>query len=224
MPPDNAHLFVVGANMVRRIERFAKGPMRLSWRLNEKIQMSDNVSSTRLTVMMEYSLYNFQQLGFMNLVRTDVMLKCELVQMLMRTSGGPALELVCHVNTDLFKDIFEEEAFKQQVYLTRSWGQTLQDSDLVHLVADVKYDHALSLSNENTEKPWRLMRARDMFLRLYTESQKTTDLDKTITVYETGVRIMQDSHECQADVHAKLGGALRAHSVQTPEAQHNRSP
>ena len=37
IPPDDARLFVVGANMVRRIECFAKGP---SWRLNEKIQMS----------------------------------------------------------------------------------------------------------------------------------------------------------------------------------------
>jgi hypothetical protein len=89
--------------------------------------------------MMEYPLYNFQQLGFVDLVRTDVMSKCagkngmyhahlnsvcilcydstffvELVQMLVQTSNSPPLELVCHVSTDLFKDTFEEEAIKQQ--------------------------------------------------------------------------------------------------------------
>jgi hypothetical protein len=89
--------------------------------------------------MMEYPLYNFQQLGFVDLVRTDGMLKCagkngmyhahlnsvcilcyystffiELIQMLVRTSNGPPLELVCHVNTDLFEDAFEEEAIQQQ--------------------------------------------------------------------------------------------------------------
>jgi tetratricopeptide (TPR) repeat protein len=52
----------------------------------------------------------------------------------------------------------------------------------------------------------------NLFLRLYAESQKPTDLDKAITVYETGVRITPDGHECQGDIHAKLGEALLHHA------------
>jgi hypothetical protein len=38
----------------------------------------------------------------------------ELVQTLVWTSNGLPLELVCHVDTDLFEDAFEEEEIKRQ--------------------------------------------------------------------------------------------------------------
>jgi len=88
-----------------------------------------------------------------------------------------------------------------------------QGLDLIHLVADIKYQQALSLSDDDAEKPLRLMRAGDLFLEVHQQSRAKADLDKAIAVFEAAIRITPDGHQCQAELHGDLGVAL-LHRIQ----------
>ena len=85
--------------------------------------------------------------------------------------------------------------------LARSWGQKLEHADQERLVANVKCEHALSLSDENTEKAPRLMRAGNMFFTLFKKSRKNADLNKAITIDETAVRLTPDDLQCTPEGH-----------------------
>lgn len=86
--------------------------------------------------------------------------------------------------------------------------QIMTLDNIVHIAADVKYEQALQLSDENAEKPSHIMDAGDLFLELHEESDQRGDLDKVIRAYETVVRLTPDGHECHAELHGQLGLAL----------------
>ena len=78
---------------------------------------------------------------------------------------------------------------------------------MLRILADVKYEHALRLPDENSQKPLRLMRAGTLFFKYaYAESHDNADLEKAIAVYETAVRITPDGHECQAELFIRSSG------------------
>ncbi|KIM85774.1 hypothetical protein PILCRDRAFT_776987 [Piloderma croceum F 1598] len=79
---------------------------------------------------------------------------------------------------------------------------------LTSIASDVKYTRALHLSDEDNEKPLRLMCAGDLFFELYEQSQKNADLDKAIAAYDTATKLTPDGYECQAELHGQLGLAL----------------
>src|SRR5258708_375939 len=84
----------------------------------------------------------------------------------------------------------------------------MTQDNLKHIAADVKYEHALQLSNENVKKPVCLMHAGHLFFKLYNEFHKIAGLDNAIAAYETAVRLTPDGHQCQAELHGTLGQAL----------------
>lgn len=91
----------------------------------------------------------------------------------------------------------------------RSQGQTLAYSDIARLVADGKYEVALHLSDENYEKPLRLMRAGNLYLELHQLLwDENVDLDRAIAAYKTAISVTPDGHQCQAELHSKLEIAL----------------
>jgi tetratricopeptide (TPR) repeat protein len=92
--------------------------------------------------------------------------------------------------------------------LAESSGQMMANEDLARMGVDVKYEGALHLSDDNSEKPLRLIRAADLFLGLYQQSHQTSDLDKAVVAYETAIRLTPDGHQCQAKLHGDLGIAL----------------
>jgi hypothetical protein len=78
----------------------------------------------------------------------------------------------------------------------------------VRIIADVKYERALNLSDANANKLPRLMRTVITFLDLFAQSHIHADLDKAITVYEAAVRLTLDGHQSQAELLGRLGVAL----------------
>jgi len=170
--PNKARLFIVCGNKVRRIKNFTKEHTGQSWMLEESIQIPDSgVLSTRLTVMMEHPLHNFQQFGFLDLVGADVITQCveqknEIIQVHIQTSNGLPLEFVFHCvvippdiyqehSSDVFADATEEEAVRYRLSLAQSSGQ-VTEFDAIRIFIGVKYEYALHLYDENTEKPLRL--------------------------------------------------------------------
>jgi hypothetical protein len=93
------------------------------------------------------------------------------------------------------------------VHLAQSSGQ-VTEFDSIRIFIDVKYEHALHLSDENTEKPLRLMRVGYLLRALHQQSERNVDLDKAIAAYGAAIRFMPDGHECRADLHSQLGLAL----------------
>ncbi|KIM76963.1 hypothetical protein PILCRDRAFT_825717 [Piloderma croceum F 1598] len=223
MIPDDARLFIVGSNKVKRIERFAKEPKGPSWILSESIQMYDNPLSTKLTVMMEYPIHHFKQLGFVELGRDDVLAqrteKYEIVRPLLQDNDGPQLQLIAHCviippdnppekySSKAFEDAIEEETFKSRLTVAILRGQKIGEAETLCMSFDVKYDLALQLSNDNPDKPMRLMRLGDTFRTLYQESLANVELDLAITAYQAAVTFAP-GHRWEAELHKKLGLAL----------------
>jgi len=225
LPGDaNIFVFVDDGRETKRTECFVKDPTGRSWRLGVNIEVAETAQLTGLIVMMEYPSDEFQQLGLVELARTDLLAQRaeenhEIVRALIQSSDGPPLELVSHCvvipldipperSSDMFKDAAEEEDFERRWNLAQSFGQIMTPDNVKRISADVIYEHALRLSDENTEKPSRLMRAGDIFLEAHEESRKNVDLDKAIAVYEVAIRLTPDGHQCQASLHGQLGMAL----------------
>ena len=87
-------------------------------------------------------------------------------------------------------------------------GQIKTDDDILRIAADVKYEQALCLSDENPEKPLCLMHAGQLYDELYNQLDRNADLDKAIAVYNAAVKITPDGHQCQAELHGQLGNIL----------------
>jgi len=153
--------------------------------------------------MMEYPLHDFQQLGFVELVSTELTAQCmenkhEIVQPLIKTSDGPQFELISHcaiIPPDIPQDDNLSDPFKYEEASER------QD-------ANAEYECALRLSDQNTEKPFRLMRSGNLFRDLHQQWGNSADLDKAIAIYKAAVRPTPDGHECQAELLGQLGLVL----------------
>jgi tetratricopeptide (TPR) repeat protein len=148
----------------------------------------------------------------------------EHVRALDKTSNGPPLELMFHcvvippeipperssgLSKDaLFEDAAEKEAFFHQCIIKARISGRIMMNEVLSILADLKYTGALQLSDEDGEKPLRLMHAGDLFFQAYQQSPRNADLDKAITAYDTATKLMPDGHERQAKLYLDLGTIL----------------
>jgi hypothetical protein len=86
--------------------------------------------------------------------------------------------------------------------------RTMGADELRRMMFDVKFERALDLSDDNEGKPLRLISAGDLASDLFCESSENADLDKAIVAYEEAIKLVQDGHQCQAELYSQLGVSL----------------
>lgn len=227
--PNDACLFVdvvVNGNRVKRSKQFTNELTGKIWRLGEVIELSGDVLSARLIVVMEHPRHNFQQLGLTNMISADLIAQCEeanheFVRALTETSDEIPLDLVfCYfvvppdivatpdLPRPLFEDATEEEIIMSEWALYRSSAQIVDPNVAMAIGYNVKYERTLALSDQNSDKPSRLKHIGALFYKLYNRSYNTVHLDTAIAAYEAAVKLAPDDPPFQIELYNGLGTAL----------------
>jgi len=165
--PNDARLFIevfVGDNKVKTTGWLMNETAGRSWRLDEYLEVSYSVPSTRLTVMVEYAIHDVQRLGSTDLMSDDLLgqyLNQECVRLLGVDKNDDwvlRLAYCCSIfphealtanSAETFEDADDRRAFIQRLALASWYQHTMGDHDTERMFCDFKFDKALQISDEN---------------------------------------------------------------------------